>query len=178
MLFSLGKEGELQKAGRSSPVGKLLPEDLHVHRSALEYVPGLIKLKLSPGESIAGKLNSDLVKFSLHGKSLSFLFYPEFDTNPHPPLAGSVRVDFRTGKYQFRDYSKSESPPILHRKDTFVSSGYELYQKFKDLIESEEKAGLLSQSGIGFQKQWQALLKESGYSIVENRLEKTDLQSS
>lgn len=170
MLFRLGKEGEVSKAAKSSVVGKLLPEDLYVHRSAVEYIPGLLKLMLSLGESIVGRVNSDLIKFSLHGKSMSFLFYGNFDEDPHPALQGSIRVDFRTGKNQVRDYSKSENPPILHRKETFVLPSYEHYEKFKKLTEQEEAAGLLGGAGIGFRKQWEELLKQSGHCLSDHTL--------
>lgn len=170
MLMSLGKEGEVAKQGRASIVGKLLPEDLYVHKSALEHVPGLLKLMLSLAESIAGKIEADLIKFSLHGKSLSFLFYPEFDVDPHPKLAGSVKVDFRTGRYRFRDYSKSDNPPILHRKESFVLTNYPNFQKFKALTEKEELAGLLSASNIGFMKQWQEHLAAHGFSLNGDEL--------
>lgn len=174
MLFSLGKEGEVAKQGRASPVGKLLPEDLYVHISALEYVPGLLKLMLSLAESIAGKIQADIVKFSLHGKSLSFLFYPDFDTDPHPKLVASVKVDFRTGKYKLRDYSKSENPPILHRKESFVLLTYHKYLDFKTLTEVEEAAGLLSANNIGFKKQWEEHLSGLGFEFVNNEIKKKE----
>ena len=161
MLFKLGKEGEVAKQGRAAVTGKLLPEDLYVHKSALDYMPGLLKLMLSLAESISGKIESDLVKFSLHGKSLSFLLYPDFDTDPHPRLVYSVKVDFRTGKYKIRDYSKSENPPILHRKESFVMPDYPLYGEFKAVTEMEEAKGLLSLPNIGFLKQWEELLAKT-----------------
>lgn len=170
MLFRLGKEGEVLKAAKASVVGKLLPEDLYIHRSAVEYIPGLLKLMLSLGESIVGRVNSDLIKFSLHGKSMSFLFYGNFDEDPHPSIQGSIRVDFRTGKNQARDYSKSENPPILHRKDTFVLPSYERYEEFKNLTLQEEAAGLLGGSAIGFRKQWEELLQQSGYYLDGHQL--------
>jgi len=170
--MSLGKEGEVAKQGRASIVGKLLPEDLYVHKSAIEYVPGLLKLMLSLAESIAGKIESDLIKFSLHGKSLSFLYYPEFDSDPHPKLRGSVKVDFRTGRYRFRDYSQSENPPILHRKESFVMPDYIHYEAFRALTVKEEGCGLLSSATIGFLKQWTDLLALQGFELEGHELKK------
>lgn len=177
MLFRLGKEGEVAKAGRASGVGKLLPEDLYVHKSAVEFVPGLMKLMLSLGESIAGQLESDLIKFSLHGKSMSFLFYPDFDSDPHPALHGSVRVDFRTGKTQVRNYTNSDNPPILHRKETFVAPTYEQYEKFKSLTEAEEAEGLLGHKGIGFRNQWAELVAGAGYTFMDHELRRQNENS-
>jgi len=170
MLFSLGKEGAVAHAGRNAKIGKLLPEDLYVHSSALEHIPVLMKLMLSLAESIVGKVAADVVKFSLHGKSMSFLFYQEFETDPHPALQGSLRVDFKSGKYQFRDYSKSENPPILHRKETFVHSSYPLFSQFQNLTLSEEDAGLLGHANIGNRRQWMDMLDEKGFLLQGHKL--------
>lgn len=170
LLFALGKEDEVRKAGRKSPVGKILPDDLYVHQSALEHIPVMMKLMLSLGESLVGRVSAEVIKFSLHGKSMSFLFYESFDNDPHPKLMGSIRVDFRTGKQQVRDYAKSDNPPILHRKETFLLDSYPLYSKFKTLTEQEEAEGLLGHNNIGFSKQWEELLFQKGLYIEDHKL--------
>jgi hypothetical protein len=43
----------------------------------------------------------------------------------------------------YRDYDTSENPPILHRKETFVTPDYPLYEKFAKLTHQEENWGLL-----------------------------------
>ena len=164
-LLRLGKESEVARVARAAKVGKLLPEDLYIHKSAVEYLPGLLKLMLALAESIVGRVDCEVLKFSLHGKSMSFLFYQDFDTNPHPALQGSLRVDFRTGKHQVRDYSKSENPPIIHRKESFVHPEYEFFELFKSLSNEEDRLGLLSSNSIGYSKQWNDLLREKGVRI-------------
>lgn len=178
LLMRLGNSAEVAKTGRQSVVGKLLPEDLYVHVSALDQIPGLMKLMLSLGESLVGRVKCDLVKFSLHGKSLSFLFYRDFDVEAHPQLEGSIRIDFRTAKHQVRDYSTSENPPILHRKDSFVLPSYEHYQTFKALTNQEESANLLGGSNIGFKLQWEEFLKKNGYMLSGHNLIQQPIDSS
>ena len=178
LLFALGNEDEVRKSGRKSSVGKILPDDLYVHQTALDHVPVMMKLMLSLGESIVGRVSPDIVKFSLHGKSMSFLFYDSFDEEPHPKLSGSIRVDFRSGKHQFRDYSGSENPPIIHRKETFVLKTHPLFSKFRALTEQEEEAGLLGNQNIGFKNQWENLLAEKGYEVRNYYLEKKSATST
>lgn len=172
LLFALGKEDEVRRSGRNSPIGKILPDDLYVHQSALERVPVMMKLMLSLGESIVGRVSSDIIKFSLHGKSMSFLFYDGFEEDPHPQLRGSIRVDFRTGKHQVRDYSKSENRPILHRKETFILETHPLFETFKKLTKQEEDAGLLGNQNIGFKNQWESILQANNLKIQDHLLQK------
>ena len=66
----------------------------------------------------------------------------------------------------FRDYSSSANPPVLHRKETFVESGYPNYKKFVKLTTLEEKLGLLTNPiSIGTKEGWKQRLKECGIVI-------------
>lgn len=69
---------------------------------------------------IVGDVDYDLIKIALDGKKLSFMRYPDFDDTPHPELAYSVRVFLPTASYGIKNYSNSENPLILHRKESFV----------------------------------------------------------
>ena len=76
--------------------------------------------------------------------------YKSFDEEAHPALLHSVRVHLPSASYAIRDYSASENPPILHRKETFVDPLYPEYALFAELTRLEEEFGLLSQPDIGF----------------------------
>lgn len=169
-LYSLGTPGAVKAACKTSKVGKLLPEDLYVHRSAEDELPGLLRLMRHAGMQLIGEVKYDVLKLSLHGRSLSFLTYKDFDTDPHPALQTSVRVYLPKADYQIRDYSKSANPPILHRKETFVTPTYPYYGQFKLLSDQEEAAGLLGGNDIGFRERWQLLLAEKGFRIEEHAL--------
>ncbi|NIR13288.1 MAG: hypothetical protein GWN86_04780 [Desulfobacterales bacterium] len=69
-----------------------------------------------------------------------------------------------------RDFTASENPPILHRKDEFLSVTDTWYPKYKRLTRQEEKAGLLGRSDIGYKKSWERLLKKKRLRIVGHRL--------
>ena len=158
-LFSLGDPAKVEAACRQSQVGKLLPGDLYVHVSAEDELPALLRLLAFAGKQIVGDIAYDVLKLSTHGRSLSFLRYPEFDSDPHPALHSTTRVYLPKAEYSIRDYSRSENPPILHRKDTLVTKSHPLYEQFRELTLQEENLGLLSQPGIGFRREWLALLE-------------------
>ena len=168
-LFLLGKPGTVDMAARASSVGKLLPEDLYVHRSAVVELPFLLQLMVEMGALVVGSQDAQLIKLSRHGRTMSFLWYPGFDEDPHPALATSMRVVFQRADYQVRNYQGSTNPPILHRKETFVGEGYALRAKFAKLTEQEERAGVLT-GPPGFQNEWAAHLASAGYRLQGHRL--------
>ncbi|MDA1055736.1 MAG: hypothetical protein O3C40_35525 [Planctomycetota bacterium] len=55
-----------------------------------------------------------------HSPKVSYLSYPDFETDPHPALARSVKLNLRTRELDCWDYFSSDNPPILHRKETFL----------------------------------------------------------
>ena len=81
-------------------------------------------------------------------------------------LAYSVRVYLPTASYGIKNFSNSENPPILHRKESFLDPLHPRYAEFAQLSAQEEELGLLSRSDIGLRKGWEALLKESHVDIV------------
>lgn len=106
-----------------SRVGKLLPNVLYVHFSALSALEPLLQSYESAARLAAPQLKEPtLVKFSTDKAKISYLFYPDFDTDPHPALQASIQVDLQSLQVSYRDYSTSENPPVLHRKETFVTS--------------------------------------------------------
>lgn len=171
-LFSLGEPKKVAAACRESSVGKLLPEDLYVHRTAEDDLPALLRIVVFAAQRIVGDLPYDLVKISIDGRKVSFLSYPNFDTDPHPRLAKAVKVYLPKADYVVRDYQMSPNPPILHRKETFVSRSYPYYEQFKQLTEQEEQLELLSSNTIGLQLGWEAMLRAKGVRLEGHQIVK------
>lgn len=145
-----------------SPVGKLLPDALYVHVSALlELDPALQEL-----EQLARKVspqveNATIVKFNFNRSQVVYLFYPDFDAEAHPALHSSIQVNLKTLEANQRDYSTSNNPPLLHRKEIFVTSNYRHYDTFAWLTKQEEVLGLLEDSRrIGFRNAWEQRLRD------------------
>ena len=155
-----------------SLVGKLLPDALYVHVSALlKIAPALQQL-----EQLAKKVspqveNATLVKFSFSKSQIIYLFYPDFDTKAHPALQSSIQVNLKTLEASQRDYSTTDNPPVLHRKETFVTSDYPHYDTFAWLTKQEEVLGLLKDSrGIGFRNAWEQRLRDRTFVIHDHYL--------
>lgn len=162
----------IAQACKNSPVGKLLPDAFYIHISALNALEPL----LQEYESLARSayLQSDtqtIVKFNTKKPAISYLFYPDFDIDAHPALKASIQVDLKTLEVTHRDYSNSNNPPILHRKETFVTNQYPFYQKFTELTHAEETLGLLNNSKtIGTRNGWQQRLQTYNVEIQGHRL--------
>lgn len=145
---------------QSSRVGKLLPNALYVHKSALTALDPLLQSYERSARGVTEETQqANLVKFTIEPPKISYLFYPDFDINPHPALQSSIIVDPVTQEYTYRDYRTSDNPPILHRKETFVTPDYPLYEEFATLTRWEEALGLLDNGYyIGRRQEWQQLL--------------------
>lgn len=139
-----------------SSVGKLLPDALYVHVSALSALhPELQSLEQQARTVTPQTKNATLVKFSFKQPQIIYLFYPDFNADEHPVLQSSIQVNFQTLEEGERDYSTTDNPPVLHRKETFVTAGYPHYDTFAWLTKQEEVLELLEDSrGIGFRNAW------------------------
>jgi DNA phosphorothioation-associated putative methyltransferase len=162
MLLSVGDLRLIANCCKQSAIGKLLPNALYVHVSALEALNPLLRLYEGCASRTIGRMDgATLVKFHFNVPKISYLFYPDFDYDPHPSLHTSMQIDLRDLQVVYRDYYLSENPPILHRKETFVTPDYPDYEKFAKLTRQEEKWGLLNEtSTIGTRKGWQKCLKD------------------
>ncbi len=158
---------------QESRVGKILPDDIYIHRSAMEFAPDMLQILTELANmAIPEDFPWDIVKIARNAHHVTFLEYPDFFTEPHPPLHGSMKVHLATRKMNYRDYRNSGNPPILHRKETFLYYEHPSYEIFSQLTRDEEEAGLLSRPDIGNQKQFAAILGNEGYRIEDHRLVK------
>lgn len=152
-------------------VGKHLPQALYLHQSALPALdPQLQRYEHHARQHLPESTPFTLVKFYLDQPKLSYLLYPAFEPDPHPALHHSIQVDCTTGQVTHRDYRDSPNPPILHRKETFVTPDYPHYQTFKTLTQQEEALGLLDNPHrIGTLQGWQSRLQTCGVTIQEHQ---------
>lgn len=157
---------------QKSSVGKLVPDALYVHVSSLHALDSLLQKCESRARSATLQVEkATLVKFSINKPKISYLFYPDFDTDPHPALQASIQVDLQTLEVAYRDYSTTENPPILHRKETFVTPDYPLYEEFAKLTRTQEALGLLNNSSaIGTRYAWEKRLQAHGVQLQGHTL--------
>lgn len=152
----------LARLCQKSRVGKLLPDALYVHQSAVAGLDPQLQTCVEKARSLTPQsAEATLVKFSLSKPLITFLFYPDFDTDPHPALVSSLQVDLVTQAVGSRDYSTTDNPPILHRKDAFVLPDYPGFEAFQWLTQQEVVLGLLADSrGIGWRRAWDERLRD------------------
>ncbi|MDP2126634.1 MAG: DNA phosphorothioation-associated putative methyltransferase [Pseudohongiella sp.] len=149
-------------------IGKQLPDAIYVHKSAFENLPpSLSSLTQRVGDAL--KIPDDkwnIAKFGKRDFKITFLNYPDFDTYAYPSLHECFTVDLSKLSMRKADYSTSENPPILHRKETFVASSHPQWAAFKEVTLEGEAAGLFENTrSIGFKRNWEKLIREKGLSL-------------
>jgi DNA phosphorothioation-associated putative methyltransferase len=172
LLFQAGDPAAIDAACQRSSVGKLLPDDLYVHKSALDWLEPLLRIYEGCGRAFLGEVDgANVIKIHRRSGKLSYLVYPEFEDDPHPALLRSVRVNLRTRQIDCIDYGQTSNPPVLHRKEAFLHPEHPLHARFARLTAQQEKHGLLDEpSGIGTREGWSRRLAERGFALRGHRL--------
>jgi len=174
LLFQAGDATAIDAACQRSKIGKHLPDDLYVHRSALDSLEPLLRICEGCGRAYLGEVEgANIIKIHRRSGKLSYLVYPDFEDDPHPALQRTVRINLRTRQIECNDYSQSPNPPVLHRKESFLLPSQPLHRKFARLTAQEEKHGLLHDpSSIGTRDGWARRLTERGFWLRGHRLVK------
>ncbi|KAM3091270.1 DNA phosphorothioation-associated putative methyltransferase [Phormidesmis sp. 146-35] len=173
MLLSLGNLEIISARCQSSPIGKKLSNSLWVHVSAIEALDPLLRLYEGCASRTIGRPEeANVIKFHCRKPKISYLFYPDFDAEPHPALQTSMQVDLRDLHVSYRDYDPNDNPPVLHQKDLLVMPDYPLYEKFAKLSRQEEDWGLFDDwEKIRDRRGWLKCLEDhcaelKGYRVV------------
>jgi DNA phosphorothioation-associated putative methyltransferase len=171
-LFRAGDAEAVDEACRNSSLGKLLPNALYVHRSALDELEPLLRVYEGCARAYLGEIEgANVIKLDRFSGKISYLAYPDFETDPHPVLATCVKLNMRSRQIDFYDYRQSDNPPVLHRKEAFLAPDHPLYAKFARLTRQEERHGLLDDvATIGTRAGLQARLANAGCRLAGHRL--------
>lgn len=163
---------EVVRLTQQCPVGKKLPSAFYIHVSALESLAKeLLMYERQARQHLGRGVPFTLLKFQFDKPYISYLHYPNFEQEAHPALAASTQVHVYSGDLDYRDYSQRSNPPILHRKETFVSLDHPRYIEFATLTRQQEALGLFKESRtIGTLKGWQQALAKQGLEIHEHAL--------
>ncbi|KXI29586.1 DNA phosphorothioation-associated putative methyltransferase [Paraglaciecola hydrolytica] len=153
------------------PIGKSTPQAIYVHCSGIQNTQLLEFINRILSALKQSSFSWDVAKFSKHSFQFSVLAYPDFDTEAYPELKTSLFVDLNKKHHRINDYSKSDNPPILHRKELMVAATYPQYDEFTLITQEGELAGLYENTrAIGFKLGWQATIAKAGYELVDGRL--------
>jgi len=121
---------QFQELIKGLPCGKLTPQAIYIHKSAL---------KLEQLTSFITRIQSalkqkdydwNIAKFWKNDFKFSLLRYPSFEEESYPELDCSLFIDLDKKHHRMNDYSNSDNPPVLHRKELMVNKDHHLYEEF------------------------------------------------
>jgi len=162
---------EYKKLVSKLRIGKRLPTAIYIHSSNLPSLP--IQLSSLIVDTCDKFKISDkhwnIIKLYLRDFKIVYLNYPHFEDHSYPSLHTSQIIDLQNNTSRISDYSKSDNPPILHRKETFVPEDYPLRKQFEDITNEGVSIGLYENTKrIGFKQNWERLIKSKGYFLDKN----------
>lgn len=132
LLFSVGKTDLVDSSCQRAAFGKLLPDALYVHASSINALSPELRVYEGCARVLTGRIEgATIIKLSRREPKVTYLLYPDFDRDPHPALAASLRVQLQTLKLKYHEFRSTDNPPILHRKETFVPADYPDREKIR-----------------------------------------------
>jgi DNA phosphorothioation-associated putative methyltransferase len=172
LLFSLGAPGRIDAAARAAEIGKLMPTALYLHESAIAELPVELRLFEGCARTYYGAIpGANIIKINRTEPKVTYLSYPDFETDPHPSLRWSVSINLQTFRVKQRAFAPDGNIPILHRKELFLSPAHPLHGKFARLTRIEEDWGLFENpAAIGLKEGWAATLKQKGLALSGHRV--------
>ena len=174
MLYQVGKLEIIAELCQNQSLGRKLKNSLLIHISALESLETLLRLYEGCASRTVGRLEeANVIQFSWRIPKITYLFYPDFDENPHPSLHTRMQIQLTDLRVYYSDYSQEENPPILHYKDSLVTPDYPLYETFKQLTQKEQELGLIEDyRKVNRLQGWLDCLEENNVSLQGHKLHK------
>jgi DNA phosphorothioation-associated putative methyltransferase len=175
LLFLAGDPDEIDAACRRAGVGRLVDNGLLIHCTALDELEPLLRIYEGCAQSWIGEIEgANIVKLHRFSGKVTYFVCPDFETAPHPVVVRRVKLSLRARDLYCVDYSQSDDPPLLHRKDEYVSPGHPFRDKFARLTKQEDRHELLNDfeetEVIRHQSQWELKLRENGFRLAGHRL--------
>jgi DNA phosphorothioation-associated putative methyltransferase len=154
-------------------LGKKIHNNVYWHSSLTAAQNEEVQQHIAEAENLAGLqagTDYNVVKYDIRGGALSLLWYPNFFTDPFPALEKSYRIDLKSKRVEKRSYQASLNPPILHRKELFLSQDDPHIAQFRELTATAEQLGLFDNPiHIGFKQTWENLIAEKGFQLVDHQ---------
>lgn len=155
-------------------IGKLVGDNLYVHRLGLELLEGEMRATIEQAQAIAPDVfeSANVFKIDPVNRTVSLLNYPTFFEEPFPALAESWRLHLDSARQTYRSYAESLNPPILHRKELLLQPDHPERNAFSELTTEVEQLGLFCDNHlIGFKRSWEEKIRAAGYYLDGHRLQ-------
>ncbi len=170
---------------KSNLVGKIIASDYYIHRTYINRIEReLLSLYKLARQELSPEQDRDwnILKINKRDKKVSFLEYPNFDTEAHPELKQSISINLSKSTPIAR-ITKGRGY-ILHRKELFIEKDYPYHTKFHELTKKEESLGLLDTKIVfkgkklgtvmGRKKIWEEWLSYNHVKILNHEILKLD----
>ncbi|MFC7737579.1 hypothetical protein ACFQX4_17425 [Roseomonas sp. GCM10028921] len=150
-------------------VGKLVRGALYVHREAIGGLADDVQAKVNQAVAVANHQDWNVVRLFIDVVAL--LKYDDFNAAAFPRLIASTRVNLATGEHARTDFSHSNNPLILHRKERLLLSHDPRVGRWAERTRKLVEKGLFEEShAIGRQKAWIERLARAGLTIVGDEI--------
>ena len=162
---------QYQSLIKDLPCGKSTPQAIYVHKSAL--INNQLTIFINRIQSALKQEDYDwnIIKLWKSDFKFSLLHYPDFEEESYPELNCSLFVNLDKKHHRMNDYSKSDNPPVLHRKELMVTKNHPFFDEFTLITQEGEQAGLYENTrAIGFKLGWESTINNAGYELVDGRL--------
>jgi len=126
LLFAAGDVDELALAVQQLGFGWWDAEEQQftVHRSLLDDLPVILRVYVECGARLFGNpRESDLIKFHLRSRKLTFQIYDDFDGAPFPELKFRIKIDLPRMFVTVLDQRHAREQQLLYFKERFVGGG-------------------------------------------------------
>jgi DNA phosphorothioation-associated putative methyltransferase len=146
-------------------VGKLVRGALYVHRDAIDALEKVARAKIDRAVSVAGLTRWNVARFEKNVVGL--LEYEDFDIAAFPRLIASTRVNLPTLEYARTDFSRSDNPLILHRKEQLLMPHDPRVYRWAETTRMLVEMGLFKDNHtIGRQIAWSERLAQAGLTTI------------
>jgi DNA phosphorothioation-associated putative methyltransferase len=154
-------------------IGKKILNNVYWHSSLTSVQNEEVQQHVAEMENLASlqaDIDYNVVKYDINGGALSLLWYPDFFNDPFPTLEKSYHIDLKSKRVEKRSYQASLNPPILHRKELFLSQDDPHISQFRELTDTAEQLGLFENPiHIGFKQAWEDLISEKGFQLIDHQ---------
>ncbi|ETI60069.1 hypothetical protein C100_19795 [Sphingobium sp. C100] len=145
--------------------GKLVRGALYVHRTAITELAPEARALVEKATAMSGTVGWNVAR--LQGDVVGLLEYEDFDSAAFPRLISSTRLNLSTGEIKSSDFSRSDNPLILHRKEQLVSNRDPRGARWAETTKRLVEMGLFKNSHlIGRQRPWTERLAAAGLLVV------------
>jgi DNA phosphorothioation-associated putative methyltransferase len=171
LLFSVGKPEVIDETCRQAAAAGLgyLNEghSLQLHTSEINKLPAALRCYVGCGAKLYGDVDTaDLIKIHIRSGKLTLLFYDDFDSSPLPRLRERIKINMRSQRIDFFEYTADHEQQPLYLKSRYITTEYPGYERQKKFDDSLSKLGLFEFAEYGPEGGvFRSALSRAGYTI-------------